>query len=56
MNSNNLVGVIELGNISLKCVIFKINDDTAALSEKISKRRTSFVKNYFVITYIDLIK
>ena len=27
MNSNNLVGVIELGNISLKCVIFKINDD-----------------------------
>ena len=27
MNSNNLVGVIELGNINLKCVIFKINDD-----------------------------
>ena len=31
MNSNNLVGVIELGNISLKCVIFKINDDIGLL-------------------------
>ena len=29
MNSDEAIGVIELGNINLKCLIFKINSNSA---------------------------
>tara|TARA_Y100000590_G_scaffold421540_1_gene525326 strand:- start:1651 stop:2886 length:1236 start_codon:yes stop_codon:yes gene_type:complete len=30
MNSDNCIGIIELGNVNLKCVIFKINNDNTS--------------------------
>ena len=27
MDSNNSIGIIELGNINIKCLIFRINND-----------------------------
>ena len=37
MNSDDAIGIIELGNINLKCLIFKINDNnTEILSTSIT--------------------
>ena len=30
MDSNNSIGIIELGNINIKCLIFRINNDDAS--------------------------
>jgi len=49
MNSNNLVGVIELGNISLKCVIFKINDDNTFEILSSSKTNSDGIHNGVII-------
>ena len=39
MNSEDLIGIIELGNINIKCIIFKINDNNT--SEILSTSITS---------------
>ena len=31
MNYDDTIGIIELGNINLKCLIFKINDNNAEI-------------------------
>ena len=38
MNSEDLIGIIELGNINIKCLIFKINNnnDSKILSTSIT--------------------
>ena len=38
MNSEDLIGIIELGNINIKCLIFKIknNNDSEILSTSIT--------------------
>ena len=39
MDSNTSIGVIELGNLNLKCLIFKINSDNTSeiLSSSLTK-------------------